>query len=528
MPNAELLVVGEPKEDTLEDSKILGSIGEAVIAIDKSGLITFMNDRAEIFLSCRRHDAIGRHLTEILSMVDDQPPSRTKRSLARVLRKGGRVDFMTSARCRAENGAGRLLESSAAPIKNPQDNITEAVLVCRDITECRQAEEDLRARARQQAVVAELGQRALAGTDLPTLLQEACVLVAQSLHVQYSKVSELEPDAHTCLLRAGVGWKEGLSGHMTADAGDNSEAGYVLRSSEPVIMEDLRKEKRFKAGPLLRTHEVVSGLSVIIPSPHRPFGILSVYTNQRRAFATEDVHFLQGVANVLAMAAEQKRAEESRHGLVEQVMSAQEAERRRIARELHDETGQLLTSLLVGLRLLRNAQLLKEAKAQAKYLAQITRQILDNLQRLARGLHPSILDDLGLVAGLTRYCADYAKGSGIAVHMQTEGLDSSRLPFPVETALYRIVQEALTNIAKHAAAKTVSITLRRQPSEIQATVHDDGCGFDVETTLHISTAAGHLGLYGMRERATLLGGCVTIESSAGRGTVVSVHLPLGD
>jgi signal transduction histidine kinase len=209
-------------------------------------------------------------------------------------------------------------------------------------------------------------------------------------------------------------------------------------------------------------------------------------------------------------------------------MSAQEEERRRIARELHDETGQSLTSLLVRLRLIEDTRTFKKAKTQVNQLRHITVQILDNLRRLARGLHPSILDDLGLAVALTRYATDYAQSHGITVNVHTECLDSSRLTSSVETALYRIMQEALTNIARHAAAKTVRISLTRQPLGVHMIVEDDGCGFDVETMLRTSTISGHLGLFGMCERAMFLGGSVTIDSKRGKGTTISVQIPLED
>nr|MDQ3829152.1 histidine kinase [Candidatus Tectomicrobia bacterium] len=419
-----------------------------------------------------------------------------------------------------------FIESSVTPIQDAKGHMTGAVLVFRDITVRKQAEENLRARACQQALVARLGQHALAGTDLSALMDEAATVVAQSLGVEYSQVLELLPDRDSFLLRAGVGWKEGLVGHATMDAKADAEAGRALLASEPVIVEDLRAATRFSGPQLLYDHGVISGVSVIIPSPNRPFGVLGVYTAKRRAFTVDDIHFLQSVANILATATERKRTEESRTRLIERVMSAQEEERRRIARELHDETGQSLTSLLLGLRLIGDTRTLKKAETQVNQLRHITVQILDNLRRLARGLHPSILDDLGLGLALARYATDYAKSHGITVNLEAEGLDSSRLPPPVEIALYRIVQEALTNVARHAAAKTVRIALTRQPLGVHMVVEDDGCGFDVETTLRTSNTSGHLGLYGMRERAMLLGGSVTVESRRGKGTTVSVRIPL--
>ena len=509
-------------------STILENIDDAVVSIDARGKINFINIAAEKLINCEQEDIIGQHLTNSIHILNDQKQPINKRAIINRVQNGVPVDFTKYTRLITKDGSEVSIESSATPLKDAKGYITGAVLVFRDITERKHAEEDLRARARQQALVAKLGQHALAGTDLSALMDEAATVVAQSLGVEYSKVLELLPGRNAFLLRAGVGWKEGLVGHATMDAKADSEAGCTLLASEPVIVDDLRTATQCNGLRLLYDHGVVSGVSVIIPSPNRPFGVLGVYTTKRRTFTIDDIHFLQSVANILATATERKQTEQSRTRLIERVMSAQEEERRRIARELHDETGQSLTSLLVGLRLIGDTRTLKKAKTQVNQLRHITVQILDNLRRLARGLHPSILDDLGLVVALTRYTTDYAQSRGITVNVHTEGLDSSRLPSSVETALYRIMQEALTNIVRHAAAKNVRIALTRQPLGVQMIVEDDGCGFDVETTLRTSTTSGHLGLFGMCERAMLLGGSVTIESTRGQGTTIFVQIPLED
>ncbi|MBI3780407.1 MAG: PAS domain S-box protein, partial [candidate division NC10 bacterium] len=174
-----------------------------------------------------------------------------------------------------------------------------------------QREETLNVHARQQAAVAALGQRALARTDLSILMNDAVALVAHTLDVEFCKVLELLPDGTALLLRAGVGWKDGSVGSATVGAGTDSQAGYTLLSNEPVIVEDLRTEPRFSGPPLLRDHGVVSGMSVIIPGADRPFGVLGAHTTRRRTFTTDESHFLQAVANVLATAVERKRAEEA-------------------------------------------------------------------------------------------------------------------------------------------------------------------------------------------------------------------------
>jgi PAS domain S-box-containing protein len=223
---------------------------------------------------------------------------------------------------------------------------------------------------------------------------------------------------------------------------------------------------------------------------------------------------------------ERRRHAEVRARLLEQVTAAQEEEQRRLARELHDETGQSLTSLLVGLRTLAEAPDLTAAQEQVTDLRRLTARTLDEVRRLARGLRPGVLDELGLVPAIDQLALDYAQMRSIAVDVSAVGFGLERLPSAIEAALYRIIQEALTNTAKHSGARTANVVLRRRPEAVQAIVSDDGCGFDVEGTLRTPAAWAHLGLHGMRERAALLGGTVTIESTPGEGTTIYVRVPV--
>jgi signal transduction histidine kinase len=225
-------------------------------------------------------------------------------------------------------------------------------------------------------------------------------------------------------------------------------------------------------------------------------------------------------------AAELAEANEVRARLLKQVLSAREEEQRRIARDLHDGIGQSLTSLLLGLSAAAEVPTFEEARARMGELRSLTAALLDEVRRLARGLRPSVLDDLGLAAVLERYAADYTQAHGIAVDVCAPDLALARLPAEVETALYRIAQETLTNVLKHAAAKAVSLVVRRDSSGVHLTVEDDGRGFDSNALLQAPGAGIGLGLLGIRERAALLNGSVTLESKPGSGTTVHVCIPL--
>lgn len=208
-----------------------------------------------------------------------------------------------------------------------------------------------------------------------------------------------------------------------------------------------------------------------------------------------------------------------------QILQAQEEERKRVARELHDETAQALTALLVRLRLLSKAATLEEAKGRVAELRELTARALEEVRRLALELRSTVLDDLGLVAALGSYVDEYNSRYTVRASLECSEINR-RLPPQVELALYRVVQEALTNVARHADANNVWVRLQfLDDGWAYLTVEDDGRGFDVETVL--SRRNGGLGLFGMRERVALLGGEFWIDSAPGKHTVLRACVPLG-
>jgi len=181
----------------------------------------------------------------------------------------------------------------------------------RDITERKKAEAKLQAQAKQQAAITKLGHIALTRTDLSDLMNQTVHLLSQVLKVEYSKILKYIPKEHAFLIQAGCGWKEGLAGKARVPDEVGSQAGYTLRSDGPVVVKDLNRETRFSGPQLLLDHEVISGMSVIILSGSQPFGVLGVHTKHMRVFTTDEINFLQSVANVLANAIERKKAEQA-------------------------------------------------------------------------------------------------------------------------------------------------------------------------------------------------------------------------
>lgn len=245
-------------------------------------------------------------------------------------------------------------------------------------------------------------------------------------------------------------------------------------------------------------------------------------------WANDEVGELASAFNAMTAAlakseAERSEREQLRAQYVSGFITAQEDERKRIARELHDSTSQSLTSLMVGLRALSDTCTQSEIRHHAEELRAVAGNTLNDVHTLALQLRPSVLDDVGLPEAIKRHVADCQKRHSLNIDLAITGLDECRLPPAIETALYRIMQEALTNIIRHARAETASIFIERSEDKVLAIIDDNGQGFDPGL---IERQDGHLGLYGIRERAELLSGHLVIESTPGAGTSLYVEIPL--
>ncbi len=224
---------------------------------------------------------------------------------------------------------------------------------------------------------------------------------------------------------------------------------------------------------------------------------------------------------------ERRQAEELRRELLRRLVATQEEERRRISRELHDQMGQQLAALMIGLKTL-NAESYgrQSALSTLRQFQGLTDQLSREVHTLAWELRPPALDDLGLRTALYNYVEEWAERSRIAVDFHSSGFEDVRLPFAHETALYRIAQEALTNVLKHSHADRVSVILERRADHVLVVVEDNGRGFDVEALAATQASGRNLGLLGMRERAELLGGTLNVEATPGVGTSIFVRIPV--
>jgi signal transduction histidine kinase len=298
-----------------------------------------------------------------------------------------------------------------------------------------------------------------------------------------------------------------------------SKAGRVLqrRRSERLdsVLEDPEVDQN-----AARRFGVRSALYVPLIARARAIGVLVAHDKDGAdaAFSDDDLRLAESLADRAAVAVD--LSERVGRDALARVVAAQELERKRLARELHDETGQALTSILLGLRPLERSAASDEDREAVARVRQLVVSTLQDVRRLAVELRPAALDDFGLATAVARLAETFRESTGLRVDLESQ-LGDDRLPTEVETTLYRIVQEALANIVKHADATRVSILLTQKNRSVAAVVEDDGRGFDPG-----SAREDVLGLVGMRERVGLVGGRLRIESAEGAGTTIAAEVPL--
>ena len=389
-------------------------------------------------------------------------------------------------------------------------------------------------------------------TEKLSTLNTLAVTVGQSLDLDEVLRSALDEVLE--LTRLGAGWislrdEHGAKSRIVASRGlperaalahahcawNQSVCASVFESGRPQVFHDGQPHPCPAAG-YLQKDGLVFRACVPLKSKDLVLGVMSLAggaSSDMWMFTEDSLDMLTAIGRQIGIAVENaslyeelRQKEVLRRQLLERSITLQEEERKRIARELHDQTGQRLTSIIMTLGVLEEVVSTPEARAHVHDLRNTVAQILKEVRDLALHLRPAVLDDLGLLAALRHYLKGYQNRFRLLVDFHVLGLDGKRLPPEVETALFRIAQEALTNVARHAQAHSVTVLLEDRGASAMLIVEDDGRGFDVARVMDSRPHEGNLGLYGMRERASLLGGTLTVESTPGRGTTVFVRIPL--
>ncbi len=490
------------------------NVADAVIASDIEDRIIFMNPAAEALTGWTREEAGGRPIAEVFRALDEatggpipwpRPEAESPRGIV-LSRRDGRTVPIEDSISRLPGDAGRagvtVVIFRGVDERRPAE---EAQRQAHPELDRRVAERTAELAASNAALQAEVADRRKADEELQRANQALRALIRASPLAIVALDAEGRVTLWNPAAERTFGWGE----------------GEVLGRPLPSVPEEVRGE--FAAG-------LARSLGGGDHAGHETRRLRKDGTAIDVSLWTAPLYDAQGEPcgrlGVVEDITERKRAEEARTALLRRIVTAQEEERNRIARELHDQMGQHLAALMLGLGALAERVRDPAAAAEARRIHEIADRIGQDVHRIALELRPTALDDWGLEKALTNYAAEWCRRARVQLQTRFVGTGHRRLPPTVETALYRTVQEAMTNVFKHAGAGRVSLIVERRADHILAIVEDDGRGFEVETVMRAPDAAGRLGLLGMQERAALVGGTLEIESSPGGGTSLFVRIPL--
>ena len=416
-------------------------------------------------------------------------------------------------------------------MRNEQERLYGFAKVTRDITDRRQAEDTLRWYANQLHVLYEIS-RAILLAQSPQAIAEATLQRLRRLipcpYVHLLSIHDAAPEKSLLIIDADEPYV--LSPHDVPAASLLQLTAAGASTKTPVAIHlEAADSALFNALPFARL-----GLNTLIVAPlvaqNVVIGQLLLASDVPHGLDTSQVDIVRQVADQLAVALqharlfeELKASREQLQGLSHQLIEVQEAERRTIAAELHDEIGQALTVVKLNLQAMQRLGSSDEASSYMSEVITSVERALEQVRNLSLDLRPSLLDDLGLVAALRWYVARQTRLAGFTVHFSADDL-GGRLAPALETACFRVAQEALTNVVRHARAQEVWVTLRCG-DELCLSIRDDGIGFDVAAAQRRALQGESLGLLGMRERVSIVGGRLTISSSPGKGAHVHACFP---
>ena len=508
----------------------LTSIGDGVIATDDQGLIRFINPAATRLTGWRHEAAAEKPLYEVFSLIDEA--SHELANIAAFQDKSPKEDSKQGFEglLRSKDGKFVLIEANLTPIRDGKGNVYGTVLVFRDITQQREATLEIKRQADRAEALVQVASQLNAQRDLEAVLNTVCEITNRTLKAAGTAVFLW--DARKDVFRDMATFSEEQS--LLAYQGNQFEIpsnvlrALLTRENPVVVIQDVQARSEL---PHLKIYEELKiktlAIAALFQGDDLLGALISIFTQKQHFLPEDEFALLRGLADQASSAIknaelfEQVRAgRERQRKLAKSLVDIQEAERQHIAQELHDHLGQILT----GLQFMLENTKSQASGAQRSNLEEIQNAVSDligQVREMSLNLRPSMLDDMGLLPTLLWHIGRYTSQTGIQVNFQYAEFPE-RFPSDIETAAYRIVQEALTNVARYAQVREVLVGMVVQEKTLWVEVLDKGKGFDSSADLDRPSS----GLGGMRERASLVGGYLTIRSFINQGTQILAALPL--
>ncbi len=372
--------------------------------------------------------------------------------------------------------------------------------------------------------------------DLDAVLNVALDTVLEIMKGTIGGILIIDEQTQTLSYRVYRGLSDKYAEEIRLEIGEGI-AGRVAQNGKAVLLEDISTDPRAAWLTLISTEGLKAFLSVPLRAKDTVLGVLNVASHLPHHFTQDDMHLLHAIGDQVGVAIEQaelysqlRKERENYRQLARYMLIAQEAERGRVARELHDETSQSLTGLSLNMQALlniANASNFGNAafKAKLEQAYNISLQLNSEINKIMKSLRPTALDSLGLGPAIRQNAENRLQSLGINVLVEQEGMEE-RMPSEVEFGLYRIAQGSIANIALHSQAKNAVVSLRCNSDELTMQIEDDGKGFDASMPIEVDESGRGRGLFSMKERANLLGGTCDIQSQPRKGTMIMVRVPV--
>ena len=453
--------------------------------------------------------------------------------LRKVLKSGSKATVIHPVRIL---GADKYLKITAYPLWDSYGNTKAIVELMRDVTAERKLESHILRRHHQLSALNHISSAVSGLQDLDTILRIALDNVLEVIDGTIGGILLLDEKTETLYYRSQRGLSARYAEEMRMSLGEGV-AGRVAQTGEPMLLGDISKELNAARPDLISAEGLKGFVSIPLKAKDKVVGVMNVASHEEGQFSADALSLLNSIGDYLGTAIEQARlyqrlanAAERYQTLLQHALTAQEEERKRIARELHDETSQSLTSLTLNLQAIieiaekkgfGDADIMERLRSTHSYTVHAGNEIV----RLMKELRPTLLDELGMPVAIHRYAKDTLQSQGINVSAEFAGTDQ-RFPPEVEVTLFRVAQGAIGNILEHSGAKNVSIRLDCNTTKCVLHIEDDGKGFDVGKLIQVDLSGRGAGLFTMKERVKLVGGTCNVESHPGQGTKITWDIPL--
>ncbi len=505
----------------------IDGLEDGVILIGRDHRVRQINEAARARFGAGGGPLVGQPCCEVLPCGEmDDCPADDVFATGRQARRTRTCDL---------DGRPAWIDVVASPLPNGAGEVDRVVEIWRDVTEQKQLEQWYERRVRELSALHQVSVASSQSLSSQEILNHSLDQVVEVMQVDAAGIYLLDDASKLLRLRA----YRSLSGEVAQDIDflrlGEGFSGKVVESGQPLIVDDVRTDPRLTR-QMLNQESLRSILSVPLRSRAGPIGTLWVAsTSPSRRFGDSDRDWLAAVGGQVGLALENARLygevqkrEAERSQLLAHVIDAQEQERKRVARGLHDEISQTLAAVAVAADGLLDSPSAAGPELGARLLQIRTGlwRAIDRVHQVIVELRPSLLDDLGLIPALRWYAGSKLEPLGVRLTFDFTELSLGLSP-EQETGLFRVFQEAINNVVQHARARSVSVSLTRTPGAVEVTVADDGQGFDPNEPFDLRAGTRGLGLLGMRERLSLMGGELQVDANPGQGVCVHIKLPRG-